>query len=199
MLHLLLVRHGETAANVERRFQGQHADQPLTERGMTQAIALSHRLAGQAFGHVYSSDLLRARQTAEMICQGRPLAVVETALLRELDFGSWDGLTYQQARQRDPESWHAWETDPLKSAPPGGETLAQLADCVRRFVEILHRNHLNETVLLVAHGGPLQVLLATSLGLPPTAYWQLRIDPGSLSELYLYPAGGMLIRLNERG
>ena len=80
--------------------------------------------------------------------------------------------------------------------PPGGESLEQLASRVRSFVERLRCEHAEETVLLVSHGGPLRVLLATSLGLPATDYWRLRIAHGSFSEIYLYPEGGMLTRLN---
>ncbi|HEX4143599.1 MAG TPA: histidine phosphatase family protein [Pirellulales bacterium] len=196
MLHLLLVRHGETAWNVEHRLQGQRADLPLTERGRAQAAATSCYLKSWSIGSAYCSDALRARQTAQTICDVRGLSPVETPSLRELDFGDWEGLTHEQARDGDPIRVRAWEQNPLAWAPPGGESLEQLAHRVQSFVQGLLREHVNETVLLVSHGGPLRVLLATSLGLAPTDYWRLRIAPGSLSELHLYSAGGLLTRLN---
>ena len=196
MLHLLLVRHGETSWNVEHRLQGQRADLPLTDRGRTQAAAIAHCLKSWTIDAVYSSDACRARQTAQSICDARALSAVETPSLRELDFGDWEGLTHGQARADDPVRARAWEQNPLDWAPPGGESLANLACRMQSFVEGLLGEHADRTALLVSHGGPLRVLLATSLGLAPTDYWRLRIAPGSLSELYLYPAGGLLTRLN---
>jgi broad specificity phosphatase PhoE len=195
MLQLLLARHGETCWNVEHRYQGQRADAPLTDRGREQAAALARWLESRAVDAVYSSDSLRARQTAETICRGRRPLPVEDPSLRELDFGEWEGLTRDQAERDHPESLLAWEQNPLDFAPPGGETLAQLAGRVRSFVDRLLREHAGETVLVVSHSGPLGVLLATSLGLAPTDYWRLRMEPGSLAELHLHPAGGVLMRL----
>jgi broad specificity phosphatase PhoE len=196
MLHLLLVRHGETSWNVEHRLQGQRSDLPLTDRGCAQAATLAHFLKSWKIAAAYRSDSRRARQTAKMICDARGLSLVETQSLRELDFGDWEGLTHDEAQEDDAERIRAWEQDPLNWAPPGGESLERLACRVRSFVERLLGEHADETVLLVSHSGPLRVLLATSLGLAPTDYWRLRIAPGSLSELHFYPAGGLLTRLN---
>ena len=186
----------ETSWNVEHRFQGQRAEPELNDQGRKQAAALAQCLESRSIDAAYTSDSLRARQTAETICENRNFSITEAPDLRELDFGEWEGLTHDEAQRVDPERVRAWEQAPLEYAPPGGENLKQLASRSQRFIESLLQAHRDETLLLVSHGGPLRVLLATSLGLAATEYWRLRIDPGSLSELYLYPAGGMLTQLN---
>jgi probable phosphoglycerate mutase len=112
-------------------------------------------------------------------------------------FGHWEGLTYAEIQQREAQSLAAWERDQLHSAPPGGETLLQMAARVRAaYVDMLVAGQ-DTTVGLVAHGGPLQLLLCLALGLPPQAYWQFAVSPASLSELCVYEQGAILTRLND--
>jgi broad specificity phosphatase PhoE len=110
-------------------------------------------------------------------------------------------LTYEQVQRADPESLTAWEADALRTAPPGGETLAHLAARVGAFLTGLTAGageaEPGRTVLVVAHRGSLQVLLCLALGLPPHARWQFRLEPASLSELDLHPQGAVLDRLND--
>jgi broad specificity phosphatase PhoE len=199
MLKLLVARHGETVWNVQRRFQGQKTDLSLTERGREQAELLSRWLKTHSIDVCYSSDARRAWETAEVIGRACAWSPVAMPSLRELDFGTWEGLTYEEAQQQSPDHWQAWTGDPWRAAPPAGESLEQLAGRVRTMVEGLLAQHAGQTVLLVGHGGPVRVLLATGLGLSPTAYWQLRADPGSLAEIEMYSQGGLLTRLNYTG
>jgi broad specificity phosphatase PhoE len=126
----------------------------------------------------------------------RALPVTQTAALRELAFGRWEELTYDEIQDTHPDELRAWLADRLHVAPPGGESLAQLEGRVRAIFGQLRREHADQTVLVVSHGGPLQLLLAMELGLPPESFWQFRIDPCSLTELDLYPEGAILTRLN---
>jgi alpha-ribazole phosphatase len=196
MLRLLLVRHGETASNAERRFSGV-GDVPLNNRGREQALALREALRAEEIHLAYSSDLVRALETAEAIAGGRPLGVVPTPDLRELDFGEWEGMTHDEIRRRDPEALRDWEADPFRIPPPGGESLERLDRRVGWFMAGLGDRHRGQTVLIVAHAGPIRVLLCRSLGLPPQAHWQFGVGPGSLSELGLYPEGSVLVSLNH--
>jgi alpha-ribazole phosphatase len=198
MLRLLLARHGETAWNAQHRFQG-HADIPLNAAGRGQAATLAESLRSRSIQAVYSSDLCRARETADMVCAGRGLAVNQLPALRELSFGRWEGLTYEEVRRDYPTELQVWLADRLHAAPPAGESLAQLLARLRTVTDRLDAQHAGQTVLVVAHGGPLQLLLATALGLPPESFWKFRIDPGSLTELDLHPAGAILVRLNHLG
>lgn len=199
-MRLLLVPHALTDWNAARRFQG-HSDRPLSAAGRQQAARLANRLTGEQIHEAYASDLSRARETADAIAGPRRLPVRCEPRLRELHFGAWEGLTYEEAREADPECLTAWESDVSRTAPPGGETLAELAGRIGTFFTGLTAETAEagreRTVLVVAHRGSLQVLLCLALGLPPQARWQLRLEPASLSELDLYPQGAVLARLND--
>jgi broad specificity phosphatase PhoE len=175
--------------------QGQ-SDPPLTASGQRQAQALAQILATDAVQSIYSSDLQRAQATANCIATACGLLVHHDARWRETAFGCWEGLTWAEMQQRDPATLAAWQADPWHSAPPEGETLAQLHDRVRMAWACLVAVHAAHTVVLVSHGGPLRLLLCTTLGLSPQAHWRFRLDPGSLSELHLDEQGAVLTRLN---
>jgi alpha-ribazole phosphatase len=196
MLRLLLIRHGETPWNAAARFQGQ-SDVPLNHRGRHQAATLARVMAGEAIQALYASDLRRAWQTAQAIAAITGLTAQPEPRLREMSFGVWEGLTYGDIERRDHGALTAWQAAPSEVAPPQGETLTQVADRVRQAYDDMVGKHMGHTVALVAHGGPLQVLLCLALGLPPRSYWQLRIDLGSISELRIYAQGAILTRLND--
>ena len=107
MTELLLVRHGETDWNRDRRFQG-HADPPLNETGREQANALAEELAGEEIELVYTSDLQRARETAQIVGARLGAGVVPLPALREIDVGEWQGLTWPEIEQRFPEGARLW-------------------------------------------------------------------------------------------
>jgi alpha-ribazole phosphatase len=196
MTRLLLVRHGLTDWNAAQRFQGQH-DVPLNAVGQRQAAALSDRLAGEAIRAIFASDLQRALVTAQAIASRHTCSISFEPRLREVSFGAWEGLTYAEIAARHPAMLAAWEENILENAPPGGETLAQLAGRVQAVLDELLPAYPDDSLLLVAHGGTLQVLICLVLGLPPEKYWQFHLSPGSLSEIAIYPQGGILNLLNE--
>jgi len=196
MVRLLLVRHAATAWTAERRFQGQ-TDVPLSRHGHRQATGLARRLKTETIHTLYASDLRRAWDTAQAIATSHALGVQSEPRLREMAFGRWEGLTYSEIQQRDAQCLAAWERDQLHSAPPAGETLLHLSERVRAAYTCIVTAGQDKTVGLVAHGGPLQVLLCVALGLPPQAYWQFAIAPASLSELWVYEQGAILTSLND--
>jgi len=196
MTRLLLIRHGETEWNQSGRYQGQ-TDVPLSEVGLAQAQALARRLAGETLHAVYTSDLSRARQTAEAIAAPHGLAVRPDPRLRELDFGQWEGLTYAQVLERDPEARAFWDSGDPSAKPPGGESREQMLERVRLVLADLARHEDGQTLAVVGHGGSLKLLLCLALGMAPTRYWQLRLDNASLSELSLYEKGAILSSLND--
>jgi broad specificity phosphatase PhoE len=145
---ILLARHGETEWNREGRFQG-HADPPLNETGCAQARALADQLAATPIDAVYSSDLRRARQTAEVVAARHGVSVTTARGLREIDVGSWSGLTRAEIEQRFPGA-----------ADHDGETReAHLARVVATVDRIAH-DHPGERLLVVSHGGSLRALEA---------------------------------------
>jgi alpha-ribazole phosphatase len=193
---LYLVRHGQTAWNASRRYMGQY-DEPLDATGLAQAAAVARRLKRQPFDAIYSSDLQRAWQTAARIAAGRPLEPQPEPRLREMNFGAWQGLTYAEIEQRDPQALAAWQQDPLLQAPPGGETLGELAGRVRELPGELRLAHSGQEVLLVAHGGPLRTLICLLLGLPAADYWRVNLDNCSISVLELYETSSIVCKLND--
>jgi len=196
MARLLLVRHAATAWTVQGRFQGQ-TDVPLSPYGQRQVAALARGLMTETIHALYASDLQRAWETARAIATPHALCVQLEPRLREMAFGHWEGFTYAELQQSDAQALAAWERDQLHTAPPGGETLLHMTERVRAVYTSVVAAHQDKTVGLVAHGGPLQVLLCLALGLPPQAYWQFALAPASLSELCVYEQGAILMRLND--
>ena len=202
-MRLILVRHGQTDWNAGQRFQG-HSDVPLNEVGRRQAAALAARLSGRGIDAAYTSDLQRARETAEIICRYGGGVFAEGASdvrsdvrLREMNFGDWEGLTYHEIRERHLQSLAAWEKDVYKHAPPNGETLEQMTFRIRAVLNDLLAKYNGKTLLLVAHGGVLQILICLTLNVSPAMYWQFRVSPASLSEIAIHPAGASLNFLND--
>jgi len=162
---VFLARHGETDWNAEGRWQGQ-TDVPLNPRGREQAREIARRLRGEGIRAVASSDLLRARDTAAIVAAELGLEVNHVdAALRERRFGSFEGLTREEAADRFPEAWTRHLADP-GPAPPGGESrdelLGRLLPAVSAAVA-----RLPGPLLVVMHGGSMRALLADHVGAMP--------------------------------
>jgi broad specificity phosphatase PhoE len=160
---IFLARHGESAWNRERRFQG-HADPPLTDEGRRQAAALADDLADAPIEAVYTSDLARARETAEIVAQRKGVRVHVVSALRENDIGSWTGLTAEEARARFPDDYRRWES----GEGPGwsdGEQYPEMAARVLAALREIVAAHPGGSVLIVTHGGPVRAIRAHAHGL----------------------------------
>ena len=171
---LIVVRHGETAWNVDTRIQG-HLDIPLNATGLWQARQLGDALAGEAISAIYTSDLLRARRTAQAVADATGAALVDEPGLRERAFGSFQGRTFAEVEAEHPEQARRWRQRDPDYAPDGGESLRVLRE---RVVDTTHRlaaRHPGELVLLVTHGGVLDVLYraATRQDIQAPRTWQL--------------------------
>lgn len=162
---LWLVRHGQTDWNLIGRFQGQ-ADPPLNATGEQQARDLAARLDGTAYAALYSSDLLRARQTAAALADHTGLPVRLDARLREVHHGEWDGLLVTEVQARYGDSWAERERSPGTARPPGGETVAEVADRVAAALDEIARLHAGTDVLVVSHGLALATALCRARGRP---------------------------------
>ncbi len=186
--HLWLVRHGLTRWNAQQRLCG-HSDIPLSAPGQAQARWLAHRLEGETISTIYTSDLKRARETAEIIARSRaqPVQINISAAWREIDFGAWEGLTYTEIAAQSKDQ-PAFFTDPAHRSPPGGESLTQVLHRVQAaLITIVSADDLpmKGDIMIVSHAGPLRALLCSMLGMPLERQWQLRLDPGSLSAIDL--------------
>jgi probable phosphoglycerate mutase len=154
---LLLVRHGETDWNRERRFQG-HADPPLNGTGREQAETLADELAGEGIAFVYTSDLARARETAEIVAARLGADLVAVRALREIDVGEWEGLTWPEIEERYPEGARAWHEHGFGWTR--GETYDQLGERVVRALRRIAADHPSQRVLIVGHGGTIRATRA---------------------------------------
>jgi probable phosphoglycerate mutase len=195
MLHLILVRHGETEWNAQRRYQGQ-TDVPLSELGRRQAECVADRLVGQTIDAVYASDLQRAWETAQIIAAKSGLQVMPEPRLRELKFGVLEGLTFDEAQEQYPEMINAWLED-FNRPPEGGETIELFNSRVVSLLNDLKAKHDEQTMLLVAHGGPLSEVLRVVLGLSREKRWYLEMENASLSEVLIAEDYVSLKRLND--
>lgn len=196
MVRLILVRHGVTPWNKADRFQGR-VDIGLSPEGEEQALLLAKRLASEELHAIYASDLKRAWETAVRIGSGRGIPIIPEPGLRELHFGDWEGLTYSEVQAQYPEMLKRWEEDPWSETPHGGESLRQLTERVGGVLQEIVHKHSGQTVLVVAHGGSLQVLLCLALDLIPKVRWRFLLHPASVSELSLDERGGVLSLLND--
>jgi probable phosphoglycerate mutase len=168
---LYLVRHGETDENKNQIFQGQHGT-TLNAEGRTQASRLAARLVQKRFAALYSSDLTRARETAEILgaVLGLPPALDED--LREIFLGSWQGLSFADIAARFPDEWKAWQEGAPDLRRGGGETYEELAVRITRAIGRIADAHTGGTAIIVSHGAALKTFAGGVLGMSPgSALW----------------------------
>jgi len=183
MTKIILVRHGHVEGISPERFRGR-ADLLLTAEGRRQAEATARRIrAAWTPVAVYTSPLGRCRATAEAIGAPFDLAPATCEGLIDIDYGEWQGLTPDEARNRWPETVDTWYRAPDWAAIPGGETLQQvLTRTVAALRDVIGR-HPGETVVLVGHDSVNRVTLLHVLGLPLSRYWRLGQDPCAVNEI----------------
>lgn len=175
---LLLIRHGETDANVQRRYIGR-TDVPLNKNGHAQAAELRTALAEHHITAIYHSPYQRTHATAAQLGDN----LHADSRLAELDFGDWEALTYDEIPDRD--HLCRWYDDPWHLAPPNGETLHQLDQRLTAWLHDIIRLHPNQTIAAVSHGGPLRWLLAKYLHRDTAQFHTLRLPPGGHAILKL--------------
>ena len=194
---LLLLRHGQTEYSAQRRYSGR-ADPELTDLGLAQAAAVADGITAiegtDKVSAALCSPLRRARQTAAPVAAALGTPVTEHDGLLETDFGEWDGLTFGEARERDPELHRSWLGDETVP-PPGGESFAEVGRRVARLRDELLATHAGETLLLVSHVTPIKMLLRMALDAGPSVLYRMHLDLASLSVAEFYPDGGASVRL----
>jgi alpha-ribazole phosphatase len=193
-----LVRHPQTDWNRERRYQSR-SDRPLTAFGQARAEAIGRRLQRIAFTSIMSSGLQRTDAVAELVAaqQRRPITIRRDHRWREADHGLWEGLTYPDVAARYSTEASERFADPWDSRAHGGESIDDLWERVEAaWHDVLHE-HDGSRILIVTHATPIQLLLCALLQLPFDRYWQLRIDPGGITNVDLYPSGAIVRMINE--
>jgi broad specificity phosphatase PhoE len=176
----LLVRHGQSTWNREHRIQGQ-LDPPLSEEGRRQAERVGLRLAGRRFAGFYSSDLKRAFQTAQAIQAGTGLVPEPMPGLREIFLGEWEGLRTEELAERFPEAWASWNEEPDWDLVPGGEGAEPFETRVVAAVDSILERHHHGDVVVVTHGGVIQIALHRVIGRASRGLFPFKIQNASIS------------------
>lgn len=196
MSRLLLVRHGRTLLHKDDRFWGK-TDITLSNIGIWQAEKLRDRLTVEKINAVYSSNLSRAHATAEIIASRHQLKITACDELNECNFGYAEGLTFAEIKKLYPELAQVLSGFDTAVRFPGGENFNELNSRVQKFLERLNEHKPKETILIVAHGGPLQIMICNLLGIDIKHWRQIRLYLASLSIVETYPQGAMLSLLND--
>jgi probable phosphoglycerate mutase len=197
---LLLLRHGQTAMSAERRYSGR-GDVPLTEHGEQQAAAAAKRFAAMdgmvvdgEITAIIASPLTRTRQTAQAVADAIGGRVETHPGLIETDFGEWEGRTFAEAAERDPELHRAWLGN-SSVAPPGGESFDVVHRRVRKARDETIAKYGGRTIVVVSHVTPIKTLLRMGLDAGPSLLFRLHLDLASLSIVEFYPDGNACVRL----
>lgn len=191
---LLLLRHGQTELSVNRRYSGR-GNPPLTDIGRRQANAAARYLAERGgIAAVISSPLQRARDTAEAAARQLRLDVTVDEDLTETDFGAWEGLTFAEAAERDPDLHRRWLKD-TSTQPPGGESFDAVQQRVAAARDRIIADHAGSTVLVVSHVTPIKTVLRLALDAGPAILYRLHLDLASLSIAEFYGDGPSSVRL----
>ncbi len=201
---LILIRHGETTWNRERRMQGQ-TDTPLSDLGRAQAAAVGQRLATHPIAAIYSSDLARAWDTAAAIAQASGRKVVSEPRLRECTFGVFEGLTYPEMAQRYPAEHARFVLREDDYAVPGGESPRQFYERSLACLEDIAAAHPGACTVVVTHGLVLDTLHRAARNLPLNAKREAPLLNASLNifhrtrEAWIEVAWGDVAHLAEVG
>jgi broad specificity phosphatase PhoE len=186
MTILYLIRHGRTDWNDVGRYQGQ-SEAPLNALGRQQARELAAALRDVPWTALYSSDLARARQTAQALSDLAGLPVRLDVRLREIDVGRWSGQLFSDVRAADPELYARWRTEPAEVRPPGGESLQELAARMAGALDDIAAAHPDGTVAVFGHGAAIATVRCFLAGRPLNEFWEL-LPHNATWEVVSWPA-----------
>ncbi|MFC2013536.1 histidine phosphatase family protein [Chloroflexota bacterium] len=193
---ILVARHGQTNSNITGFYMGR-SNEDLTEVGYTQAQRLSSRLACLPIASVYTSPLRRAYATATILAEPHKLEPRVMEELIEIHLGDWQGLHMDEIRQRWPEVWRNWKSNPAGVIIPNGESLAEVAErAIKAFRSIVNANH-GKRAAIVAHEAIAKMLVAHALQAPNSIYRRFEIGNASLSVIRVTNNNFRLERLND--
>lgn len=182
---MVLVRHGQPAEEMKGRCYGR-LDVGLSPHGRAQAEQAAAFLSGLELTYVYASPRLRALESARPLAEARGLQVVVDEAFREIDFGLFEGLTYEEAERRFPEVYEEWMTHPTRVRFPEGESFPEMRERVRAGGHELRRRHVQQAFALVSHGGVNRTLLAEALGMEDRHLFRLEQGYSAVNVIDFY-------------
>jgi len=193
---LLIVRHGETEWNAAGRIQG-HTDIGLSDRGAEQARSLGQRLSGLSIDAAYTSDLKRTSETARLALGDRSIALNETPMLREYHKGEFEGMTMTEIKAQFPDEYPKYLEKDLDYSPKGGESTRVVSARMAEIIGEIKSNHLDETVLVVSHGGALRAAMVSLLGMPLEGNWSFIFGNCGLTTIDSFEDNAVLRHFND--
>ncbi|PIE55574.1 MAG: phosphoglycerate mutase [Dethiosulfovibrio peptidovorans] len=193
---VVLIRHGECAGNVQGLFRGAR-DFPLNACGKRQAKEVAEAATHLSIEHLYTSPLLRARETAQVIGDKIGLSPVEAHEITNVSLGSWEGRKKEEIAQESPELWEIWLNTPEKLQAPGIEPLTAVMQRSRKKLDSLVKKHHGETIALVSHRTVLKPLLSSCIGIQEPWFWRLHFDTASISIMICKKGYYSLVALNR--
>ncbi len=194
---IILVRHGECEGNIKGLFRGR-ADFPLNKRGLIQAHDLSRELKKFTVKYIYSSPLIRAWQTAEVIGEQCGIEINAEEGFNNIELGSWEGRFMKDIAEQYPDEWELWVDNPEKLRVENMETLHDVQKRTKDCLDGLVSKHNGEVLAVVSHRAVLKPLIAACLNISSPYFWKIHLDTASYSLLsYKKEKGYCLIRLNQ--
>lgn len=185
MSTIYLVRHGQTLWNADMRFQGT-SDIQLSDLGVRQAEMLADRFKDIKLDAIYSSDLNRAFNTAKIVAQKHELQVVAKEKLREICFGAWEGLNREQIEKKWPGKLKEFFENPLSRCIPEGENFSDVQQRAYKCFDEIINSHKKSKLLIVAHGGTINTILAEILKMDLSAVWNLKQENTAVNIINIY-------------
>jgi len=215
---LYLIRHGETEGAEKRRYKGS-IDVPLSENGIRQMEQVSKYIVeenkyfsnppsptflkggkGGLLDAVYCSDLQRAIKSAELIAKPHSLNPIIVPSLRERNFGTWEGMSFDEIREKHPQEFDAWAANPLRFSPMGGESTAEVKERVIDALDKILNTHEKQQIAIVSHGGVIRIMLCHFLGIPLENIFRVEQDYGALNIIEFwdkYPVVKLMNRIMD--
>lgn len=195
MVRLILIRHGKTDYSSENRYCG-FSEPPLNNKGIWQAKKLAAKLKDIRIDKVYSSDLVRSYQTAKIIFGNN--SIEKVADLREINFGLFEGLKYEQIIGKYPKLYRDWVDNPEKVKIPNGEGLGDLSKRVEQRLSFILSQHKDRTLAVVTHSGPIRIVLCKALKFDLKMFWQIEQQFCALNIIdYAEEAPPMVVKIND--
>ena len=184
MIKLIFIRHPTTIWEKQQRYLGR-TDIALSRKGERQAELISDYLRNKNISAIYSSSLIRAYQTASIIDKHQSLKVKKDKQLNEIDFGEWEGMTFNQIRKRYPKLAQKYLSNPLNTKIPGAESLLKFRNRINKAIEKILAQK-KGTVAIISHAGVNRIIICSLFKLPLSYFWQIKQDIGAINIIEIY-------------
>ena len=195
---IYFVRHGQTKANKERLLFGQ-LNWDLNKEGIKQTQRVAFKLSKIKADYIISSPLKRAIHTAKIIAVKAVLAPAQIILdkdLMEKSEGLWEGKSYWEVRRDDPKGYKQWLKDTFRNKPPKGESVLDLDKRVKKFYKTVLKKYYGKKIIVVCHSGPIRLFILHLLNTNINKFWHLKVENGSITEIYLSKKHAMVWSVN---